>query len=214
MGSRMHTLQLLLAVFIGTAVGSLARWGIGEWIPAGDGRVAVLIVNLLGSFLLGLLLESLQLRQGYAADRRLQLLQRGLGTGVLGGFTTYSAFTVDAVAPLIAGAAEGMGASASGASGVGGVLGRAAGALGWGLGSVLATLIGGVLAAAFGIASARRLGPGEPVRDDSWQGEGTQGAPGDGTQAAQGEEAQGAPGASEWGRRDAQGETERARREL
>jgi len=55
--------------------------------------VTILLINVVGAFALGLLLESL-VRRGPDAGRRrdLRLL---VGTGVLGGFTTYSALAVD-----------------------------------------------------------------------------------------------------------------------
>lgn len=69
-------------VFVGGAVGSLIRHLIGLALPD---LWPVFLVNVLGSFTLGLLLGSSP-RQ----ERRLLL-----GTGFLGGFTTYSAFAVE-----------------------------------------------------------------------------------------------------------------------
>lgn len=72
-------------VFLGGAVGTGLRYAadlsvgrIGDW-PA-----ATLLVNLLGAFALGWL-------YGRTRSRHWRLL---LGTGVLGGFTTYSALAV------------------------------------------------------------------------------------------------------------------------
>ncbi|MGJ7539451.1 CrcB family protein [Brevibacterium luteolum] len=142
---------LLAAVFAGTAAGSLARWGLGLAIPAGYGMLAVLIVNLVGSFCLGLLLEALAWRQDRMPADWLRLAQRGLGTGLLGGFTTYSALTVDAAAPFAAALAR-PAALTGQATGHG----VETGMLLWAAGSVIVTLIGGVIAAALGIAAARR----------------------------------------------------------
>lgn len=73
-------------VFVGGAVGSLSRYLLALALP---GLWPVFVVNTVGSFALGLLLGRLAPHQ-----RGARLL---LGTGFLGGFTTYSAFTLDAV---------------------------------------------------------------------------------------------------------------------
>jgi fluoride exporter len=85
--------RLVLVVAAGGVVGTLARYGVNQVVPqlvARDGGVplATLVENLLGAFLLGLLLESL-VRAGAENDRR-RLVRLGVGTGVLGGFTTWS----------------------------------------------------------------------------------------------------------------------------
>jgi len=69
----------------GGMIGTAARLGLGMLIP--DAAIAVLIANLAGALILGILTARLP-----ASDLRVFL-----GTGVLGGFTTYSAFAVDAV---------------------------------------------------------------------------------------------------------------------
>jgi len=79
----------------GGAAGTLARYAIGVAVPPWRGLpVAVFTINVVGAFGLGLLLAVLA-RGGPDAGirRRLRLL---LGTGVLGGFTTYSTFAVGA----------------------------------------------------------------------------------------------------------------------
>ena len=84
----------LALVGLGGATGTLLRWGVGHVLPIHNGLPwATVLVNLLGSFALGFLLEVL-LRRGpeSVAARDLRLL---LGTGVLGGFTTFSAFALD-----------------------------------------------------------------------------------------------------------------------
>lgn len=95
--SRAHHLDPLLVgvVAVGGAVGTLARYGVIHVLhPASDGLpVATLTENLLGAFLLGLLLEAL-LRGGPENGRR-RVLRLGLGTGVLGGFTTYSSLALE-----------------------------------------------------------------------------------------------------------------------
>ncbi|SEM65609.1 camphor resistance protein CrcB [Loktanella fryxellensis] len=83
-----------LAVALGGAIGSTLRWLtgqaalrlIGPGFPWGT-----VTVNVLGSFLMGVLVVVLAERGGQRAAPFLM-------TGVLGGFTTFSAFTLDTVA--------------------------------------------------------------------------------------------------------------------
>jgi CrcB protein len=57
-------------------------------------------INVVGAFLLGALLEALALRG--ADEGRRRDLRLFIGTGVLGGFTTYSAFAVDTDGLIVA----------------------------------------------------------------------------------------------------------------
>ena len=92
----------------------------------------LLIVNITGALLLGILLEALAVRgPDRGGRRRLRLL---LGTGVLGGYTTYSLLAADVAGLLLDG--------------------RIAVALGYGVGSIVL----GILAAWAGILLARGLG--------------------------------------------------------
>lgn len=76
--------RLVAAVAVGGALGALLRWSLGEAIPDGAGFPwTTFAVNVSGSFVLAAL-------PAVAAVRRSQLLAVGLGTGVLGGFTTLS----------------------------------------------------------------------------------------------------------------------------
>ncbi|WP_275450774.1 CrcB family protein [Arthrobacter sp. H20] len=86
----------MLLVFIGGMAGTLCRYWLDGIIPTPRGLpLPTLAINLFGSFLLGLLLEAL-LRTG--EDRGKRLMVRVLaGTGFLGGFTTYSAFAIEAI---------------------------------------------------------------------------------------------------------------------
>jgi CrcB protein len=79
---------LLLVVALGGATGSLARYGIAVALPHGRSElpVATLLVNVVGCLLLGLLVA------GWPHARWLRPF---LGTGVLGGFTTFSAFALE-----------------------------------------------------------------------------------------------------------------------
>ena len=86
--------MLYLIVFIGAGIGGALRHGVnvgaaklfGYGFPFGT-----FIVNVLGSFLMGLLAGYFAYRAGVPQHMRLFLT-----TGILGGFTTFSAFSLDA----------------------------------------------------------------------------------------------------------------------
>lgn len=79
----------VLLVAAGGVVGALARAGAGVLLPHEPGTWAwsTLVVNAVGAALLCALLTAVR-------DAQVRLL---VGTGVLGAFTTFSAFAVDAV---------------------------------------------------------------------------------------------------------------------
>lgn len=122
----------VMLVMLGGAVGVAVRYVLTRIAASSlSGPVIMMMINIAGCLLLGVLLEFLALRGTDRGHRRtLRLL---VGTGMLGGFTSYSTFTV----------------------GIGELLrsGHLAGGVGYGLGSVLA----GVLAAALGVWMASRL---------------------------------------------------------
>ena len=99
--------MLYFIVFLGAGIGGALRHGVnlaaarqfGFGFPFGT-----LIVNVAGSFLMGLLAGYFAFRPGL--DQHLRLF---LTTGVLGGFTTFSAFSLD-TALLIERHAYGMAA--------------------------------------------------------------------------------------------------------
>ena len=125
--------RLVASVAAGGALGSLARYGLNHALPSvGGWPVATLTENLLGAFLLGLLLEALG-RAGAETPRR-RWLRLTLGTGVLGGFTTYSALAL-----------ETHGLLAEGRAGVA-------------LGYALLTVLGGTVTCLAGMALAARRG--------------------------------------------------------
>ena len=81
-----------LSVALGGAIGAVARYAMGVWAfrLTGPGfPVGVLSVNILGSFLMGALVV-------YLGHKSLTHLNPFLMTGVLGGFTTFSAFSLEA----------------------------------------------------------------------------------------------------------------------
>jgi fluoride exporter len=83
-----------LLVFLGGGLGSLARWlvGLGAVRVLGAGfPFGTLLVNLAGCLVMGVLARIITL--AYSGDQALRLL---FMTGFLGGFTTFSAFALDA----------------------------------------------------------------------------------------------------------------------
>lgn len=84
----------LLLVVGGGVVGTTLRVLVSGAVPdAGGLPMGILVVNLVGAFALGILLEVLALRGAdTGVRRRVRLL---VGTGVIGGFTTYSALATD-----------------------------------------------------------------------------------------------------------------------
>lgn len=88
-------------VAVGGAVGTAARYLLTEAVPAWHAvPVATLGINVAGAFVLGVLVEALVRRgRDQGIRRTLRLL---VGTGFLGGFTSYSALSVDTVL-LVAG---------------------------------------------------------------------------------------------------------------
>jgi CrcB protein len=83
-------------VAIGGAIGSVFRYLVGVWSMRLAGPSfpwGTLTVNVVGSFLIGLLVELVARRLNASTEMRLFLV-----TGVLGGFTTFSSFSLDAVA--------------------------------------------------------------------------------------------------------------------
>ncbi|WP_375503145.1 fluoride efflux transporter FluC [uncultured Jatrophihabitans sp.] len=86
----------LVRVAAGGIVGTAARYGLAQALPTESGRwpTGTFVANLLGSFVLGFLLEAL-LRAGPDTDWR-QRTRLLVGTGFCGGFTTYSTLVVEA----------------------------------------------------------------------------------------------------------------------
>ncbi|MDP6690399.1 MAG: fluoride efflux transporter CrcB [Alphaproteobacteria bacterium] len=88
-------MNMLLAVACGGALGAMGRHLVSGQVMrwAGSGFPwGTLTVNVLGSFILGVLVEYLALRWSASQEMRGFLV-----VGVLGGFTTFSAFSLDAV---------------------------------------------------------------------------------------------------------------------
>ena len=117
-----------LLAALGGALGALARWVVAEAVPSSGGWPwATLLVNLTGCLLLGALLAVLATRSSEPS-----WAHPFLGVGVLGGYTTYSAFAVEVVDLLDDGA------------------------LALAVGYVLLSLLGGVAAVVLGADAVRR----------------------------------------------------------
>jgi fluoride exporter len=85
-----------LIVVVGAGLGGGFRHGINvavaRLLPGLGFPLATLIINVLGSFLMGVLAEGFALRGAAGHPARLFLT-----TGMLGGFTTFSTFSLDAI---------------------------------------------------------------------------------------------------------------------
>lgn len=83
------TIRRLLLVALGGTIGTAGRLALALLIPDAAGiPLAILAANLLGALLIGVLAA----RVPSGSERRVFL-----GTGILGGFTTYSAFAVGTI---------------------------------------------------------------------------------------------------------------------
>jgi fluoride exporter len=93
----------LAAVAFGGIVGALARAGVGVAIPhtdPGSWPWATFVTNLFGCLVLGVVLAYADGRHEHwltTAPHRARLIRPFLATGVLGGFTTVSTFSVEVV---------------------------------------------------------------------------------------------------------------------
>lgn len=88
-------LPYLGLAILGGTLGTAAREAVSLAFPPFAGiPLAIFMVNILGAFLLGLLLDT-QARSGpdEAGRRTVRIM---VGTGFMGGFTTYSALATDA----------------------------------------------------------------------------------------------------------------------
>jgi len=96
--------RFLALVGLGGMAGTAAREGLTLCTPALNGLpVVTLVINVVGAFLLGLLLELLA--RGGADTGLRRTMRLLLGAGVLGGFTTYSSLATDTALLLHGGSA-------------------------------------------------------------------------------------------------------------
>ncbi|MDC8758471.1 fluoride efflux transporter CrcB [Janthinobacterium fluminis] len=86
-----------LAVGVGAALGAWLRWGMSVWMSGMHARLAIatLAVNWIGSYLIGVAIAFFSSHPGLAPAWRLFVI-----TGFLGGLTTFSTFSGEAMAYL------------------------------------------------------------------------------------------------------------------
>lgn len=120
-----------LAVASGAVLGAWARWGLGVWLNTLHIRLALgtLVANLLGGFVIGVALAFFSSHPGLPPAWRLFVI-----TGFLGGLTTFSSFSAEAMALL------------------------QRGELAWALGHVLLHVVGSIVCSFAGFAAYRNLG--------------------------------------------------------
>jgi len=88
-------LRLLAFVALGGAAGAVARYGVGGWVQGLTGATfpwGTLAVNVAGCFTLGLAMPLLQASVATPEARAF------VAVGLLGGFTTFSTFSFEAMA--------------------------------------------------------------------------------------------------------------------
>lgn len=82
------SIQSVLLVFVGGGLGSVARYIISVITPSNSFPFATFIVNIIGSFFIGLIIQFTINSNG--SNTKLLLV-----TGFCGGFTTFSALTLE-----------------------------------------------------------------------------------------------------------------------
>jgi fluoride exporter len=96
------SINMLLSVAAGGAFGAVGRYlvmnGVGHWLGTGF-PYATLTVNVIGSFILGAIIEIMALSWSPSPEIRAFVV-----VGVLGAFTTFSTFSLDTVALIERGA--------------------------------------------------------------------------------------------------------------
>ena len=79
-----------LLIGLGGALGSMLRYGTGILIGQRNFPVATLLINIIGSFIIGIVMAYSLRNEAFSANWKLFL-----ATGICGGFTTFSAFTLE-----------------------------------------------------------------------------------------------------------------------
>src|SRR3974390_965136 len=84
-----------VVVFLGAGVGGAVRHAMNIWVARLAGThfpMHTLVINVTGSFVMGAVAAWFAIKGGATGQMRLFL-----ATGILGGYTTFSAFSLDAV---------------------------------------------------------------------------------------------------------------------
>jgi CrcB protein len=92
-------LNLAIAIGAGGAIGSVLRYGLTSAFARTMGSAfpyGTVVVNIIGSFVIGVLYVLLMERAGVSPELRAFLI-----VGVLGGFTTFSSFSLETVTLLM-----------------------------------------------------------------------------------------------------------------
>jgi fluoride exporter len=82
-------MNMIVAIFLGGGLGSVTRHYAVTWL-SGAFPYGTMAVNIVGSFIIGALLEIMAQKWQVSQEVRALLI-----TGFLGGFTTFSAFSFD-----------------------------------------------------------------------------------------------------------------------
>ncbi|ANN72883.1 fluoride efflux transporter CrcB [Bordetella bronchialis] len=117
----MFTSGNFVAVAVGAALGAWLRWVLGLFFNAGDWPWGTMAANLVGGYLIGVMVALVAGHPDWPAWIRLACI-----TGFLGGLTTFSTFSAETVAFAEKGA-YGMALLYAGASLAGSLLLTAAG---------------------------------------------------------------------------------------
>ena len=120
-------------IFLAGGLGCVSRYLIGQWAATALGAgfpYGTLIVNLVGCFVLGLIVQ-LAVAGSWHGD-----LRTAIAAGFIGGFTTYSSFNQETLTMFTAGAVSPA------------------------VVNVAITLVGGLAAGTLGLAAGRLLSPG------------------------------------------------------
>ncbi|MFO1089883.1 MAG: fluoride efflux transporter CrcB [Hyphomicrobiales bacterium] len=86
-------MPMIVWIAVGGALGSVARYFVNVWagrLLGPDFPYGTLTVNIVGSFVMGFLIAMMALKVQVSQEVRAFLT-----TGILGGFTTFSAFSLD-----------------------------------------------------------------------------------------------------------------------